>query len=292
MRARTAWLIASPVIAVLCAAVVAGCPEAPSPPPMTQGVTPEEHDPFFPIGPTDNHALERSGGVGQDAFSCASCHTGTATFAEFTCLNCHAATTAVENALDAKHASARGYLKADASCYACHPRGSAAFVPAEGEGEGEPFDHNADAFPLPHGNNVGCADCHPGMFDTPPEYSTRCAGCHLSAENQAATNSGHALLADYYDGNNNETGCRECHATTPIDPAVRPFSNHNAVSGPSGGFGTSHFQPASCKVCHTSVQDPPKEWAIDFLESTCTAACHGAGEPHGQGCSPGNQAGC
>ncbi|OGQ12841.1 MAG: hypothetical protein A2138_07745 [Deltaproteobacteria bacterium RBG_16_71_12] len=107
------------------------------------------------------------------------------------------------------------------------------------------------------------------------------------------TNGGHGAFSTMYDANDNDTGCRECHATTPIDSRIRDFTvSHNAVSGLAGGFGTTHYQPEHCKVCHTAWQAEPKEWAIDYAGPTCTADCHGVNPPHGAGCLPGSQTDC
>ena len=95
-----------------------------------------------------------------------------------------------------------------------------------------------------------------------------------------------------YEANDSYTGCRECHSSTPVETALFvPFEdNHNGINGASGGYGTNHWGPAHCKVCHTSRLDPPQEWSIDFSQINCTAACHTP--PHGAGCLPGSQTDC
>lgn len=297
MRARPALLVASPFIVVGALAAVACTPEPGPAPPMTKGF-PDDfatvgHEPFFPIGPGAKHAL--SGTI-----TCDGCHGGKETFKEFTCLGCHARNATARDDLESKHGGmGAAFQLEDSFCYHCHPRGErSGGSGGEGEGEGDIWGisraEHAPFFPVDsaagdiHGG-AGCGACH-GDYGGDPMV-TNCRGCH-AAPTEADLFAAHTIFDPIYTANNTETGCLECHAGTPINPAVRPFSNHNAVSGPSGGFGTNHFAPENCKVCHNTYQTEPKEWAIDFSTANCTADCHGVNDPHDAACTPGDQTGC
>lgn len=290
MRSRIAWLLVSLAAAGIAVVVTPGC-EEPTPPPMTNGLTAAEHDAFFPIDANAAHALDRAvAGLGN--INCASCHPPAATFETFGCLSCHAINSAAENQLDGAHASARGYAKEDASCYACHPRGEA--TPqggeGEGEGEGEPFDHNTDGFPLPHGGGVGCAQCH---ADLGGDYSTTlCWGCHqgdaspsIFEKHQPAAPAGaSAQLGAIFDGDHSEDSCRECHSPATMIPATFHLTSHDPTMFPT------HALSPECKDCHRTRQAEPTDWAIDFTSTGCinTTGCHSQ-EPE---CSAANQGGC
>lgn len=289
--------VAAPVAALVAAA--ACTPEEGPAPPMTTGF-PDDfatvgHQPFFPIGPGANHALSGS-------ITCNGCHGGRATFKEYTCLGCHARNATAEDDLESKHDGMNERFRLDDTfCYGCHPRGERDGGGGEGEGEEDPWgisraDH-APYFPVDsaagdiHGG-AGCGTCHADYGGDP--LPTNCRGCHASPD-ESDLFEAHSIFQEIYDGNNTETGCLECHAGTPINPVVRPFSNHNAPTGPSGGYGTAHYadnRPDDCKVCHNSYQDPPKAWAIDFSSFDCSYACHGTFGPHGTPCTPGDHSGC
>lgn len=290
MRARLPLAVLGLSVIASGALMGSGCPETPPAPPMTLGLGAPEHESFFPIGTGAHHELERAAVYRAGNITCSACHPPGPTFEEFTCLTCHAGTNAAENQLDTAHASARGYSKEDASCYACHPRGEAVPQAAEGEGEGEVFDHDRDAFPVIDANathnGITCAQCH---ADVGGDYSvTLCWGCHqgdtaptIFEKHQPAQPAGVGTqLGAIFDGDHSETACRECHATTP----TFRLSNHEGFMFPQ------HPASPECKDCHRSRQEEPKEWAIDFQSTTCTntTGCHSS-EPT---CSAANREGC
>ncbi len=292
MRARSSLLVATAGLLAGAMAVVACTPEPGEPPPMTKGFGDDfattEHEDYFPIGPTAKHAL--SGTI-----TCNACHDGFDSFQGFTCLGCHARNTSAEDALKDIHADYDAAFRLDDNyCYRCHPTGQrfASGGGDEGEGEGDawnisPAEHG-QYFPIDPATSdthsgLRCGQCHADNGGDPT--LTSCKNCHGSADHSDPG------LVQIYDAHNTEAGCLECHAATPINPAIRPFSNHNAVSGPSGGFGTVHFNaitPATgCKHCHSTMQAEPKSWAIDFESHDCTT-CHN----HDPGCEPTSQDPC
>lgn len=293
MHARSALLVAALPFACGIIAVFACTPEEVAPPPITTGF-PEDfatvgHDPFFPIGPGAKHAL--SGTI-----DCNGCHGGMDTFSEFTCLGCHARNQAGADDLSDKHEGMGDrFALEDARCYSCHPRGETyggAGGEGEGEGEGETMTRESHQpwFPVAdsdtHGG-VGCGQCH---SDYGGDWSgTLCSECHLE-DLTVLTNTAHSTLSTIYEANDSTTGCRECHSSTPVENIlIMPFTDHNARTN---NYGISHYLPEHCRVCHTTRLAEPQEWAIDFSQVTCTAACHGSGEPHGAGCLPGNTGPC
>jgi len=264
------------------------------------------HAELFPIGPGDKHALNRAV-VGAGTLDCEACHGGRASFAEFNCVACHNTVTGTE-ALRTKHLPRGAAYRAEESyCYGCHSCGqrycqSGGGGDGEGEGEGEGANWNLSAadhapyFPVDPGagdthGGVSCESCHSDGGGDPS--LTLCSECHLQNYG-VLTNTAHSAstIAPMYDANDDTNGCRECHSTTPLSSVFPPpFETfHNGLTGISAGYGTNHWGPAHCRVCHTQRLDPPKEWSINYGEINCTAACHSS--PHGEGCTPSNKGPC
>ncbi len=212
------------------------------------------------------------------------------------------------------HGEVASFRAADASCLACHPdglRGDAQNVPAPPDG-GVGADHNVDNFPIgpgaahgsdatgPYvarlavtpGDDTTCTACHANNEDRTQQL---CLACHLlddapqvgglnidDAHGPSAPASFAQQLRTSYDlvrGNTggDAGGCKECHAETPINAAVRsPATGQPGIIGGTHalavGIETNHNE-AKCKQCHQSYLTAPKTWAIDFLTSSCTC-CH------------------
>jgi hypothetical protein len=208
------------------------------------------------------------------------------------------------------HAEVASFRAEDASCLACHPdgvRGNAQDVPSGPA-------HSDVNFPIDLGDAHGPDDGGPYALSVArtPAADTTCSACHASVElarrNEALCFECHALdtqvdggvdigvahgplspppiaeqLRTSYelirtgDAARTNVGCKECHAETPINPAVRSSPDagpglitpaHIAVAG----IETNHHQ-ATCWQCHQSRLPAPKEWAIDFQTSSCIC-CH------------------
>lgn len=268
------------ILALACLALVAADACAPYEPPLTRGLTAKEHEEYFPIDTDDPHALEAASPDGA-AISCTSCHDGTASFETAVCLRCHELDA---TPLVTAHFDVAGYEAVDASCLRCHPRGDTSDVPGL-DIRGVDV-HNELWFPIgpdsAHGGEAyaariapgesSCSSCHVSAED---RSQMLCLECHLRDEVPIAEAHGpdsplgeRRLLRTSFDLANDSKGCQECHAETPIHPAVRPVTNHAAAAG----IETDHHR-ATCKECHQSRLPPPKEWAIDFRATSCIP-CH------------------
>jgi hypothetical protein len=251
---------ATSLIVLLCPVLLGaglGCLDGEAPP-LTNGVSTTEHEPWFPIGPDANHALGKAAGVA--AIDCDSCHGGRDTFAEPVCMGCH-----VEAALSAMHSEIAGYLAQDAACYGCHPRGTRDGPAGEG-------DHSSTFFPIgasdAHGGSAylarvtetqtSCSACHADVVD---RSVVLCAECH--AADEPTPTAAHSGLSRSFE--DNSAACLACHAETPISSIMHPLANHTAIE--------PYHHSAECRGCHQSNRDPPKDFAIDFKATSCIP-CH------------------
>lgn len=290
---------------------VAGCDERGQEPPLTRGVTAEEHQGYFPISAGAPHAL---GVLAQDGseINCTSCHAGTPTFETSLCRSCHLADTP---SLVFVHALVVDPLPVDdALCLGCHLDGNR--VPRPPEVDAGPVEPGVDAGPPPpepprithedwfpigpeslHGNATYVA--RRADIDGPAVLENECRACHVSTvlEERAQVLCLECHLRD-------ETDIEEAHGsagsladrellfnsydlatTPPRDPNIGCKECHaevpiNEAVRPvddhedAGGIKTDHHQ-ATCTQCHQSKLPEPREWGIDFRASSCVC-CHTA----------------
>lgn len=258
------------VIAV-AVAVAAGCDDEP---PLTLGITAEEHQAYFPITAATPHALGAAAPNGLP-ISCEGCHAGTDSFRTALCVSCHQFDAVP---LFVAHGAVAGFEIVDASCLACHPTGD------RGEAAGVE-NHSELWFPIDaddaHGGPAylarveagqsSCTACHASVED---RSLPLCAGCHAADTIPLAT-AHQGVIRTFI---NDSVKCKECHADTPINPAVRPVSLHDSI------FPVNHHA-AKCTDCHSQHRAEPQPWAIEFGIALCTR-CHIAA------CTPGNQGAC
>jgi hypothetical protein len=194
------------------------------------------HDDFFPMGAGSHHA-----GV-----ACASCHVDPQDYKTFSCVDggCHP-----QAQTDPNHSGVVGYVFVSASCYSCHPNGSA-----------DGAVNHAAFFPITpsdaHGN-VPCATCHADATD---HANVTCASatCHASA----ATGTQHGAVGGYVWSS---PSCLRCHA----DAQVAHVSAHLPF-GITSGF--KHYK-TSCLGCHDAMRTD-KPWGADFTPFKCFQTCH------------------
>lgn len=226
--------------AAAAALALAGCNLSGAEAPWLTMPSPDAHSTFFPIGKGAVHDV--TGGT----ISCDGCHSPQApTFKQFECVGCHT---------DAKttpfHAGVSGYQWSSASCYGCHPQGTASSV-----------NHGA-IFPIRGGTKhdaVLCSQCH---VDPANRKNVDCATCHT----QLAVASKHGAVVDYPQ-HANTAGCLRCHA----DGQVNRIASH----GDPGITGARH-QPW-CLICHPGMRTD-KPWGADWQSRSCTP-CHSSNNP-------------
>lgn len=256
---------------LVLAVAVAGCAAEP---PLSLGITAEEHQVYFPITAAAPHALGAASPNGQP-ISCEGCHGGTDSFRIALCISCHQLDAVP---LVAVHSGVAGFEAVDASCLSCHPtgdRGSAAGVENHSDlwFPIDPEDsHGGPAYlARVEAGESSCTACHASVED---RSIPLCAGCHAADTIPLAT----AHLGVIRTFVNDSVKCKACHADTPISAQVRPVSRHDEI------FPVNHHA-AKCTDCHRSNRAEPQEWAIEFRIAACTA-CHIAA------CTPQNPGAC
>ena len=152
------------------------------------------HDAFFPIAVGSKHTL----GSDSPAIACNSCHGGGASFMEFDCLSCHQHSD--QAALDLGHRGVSQYAYDSASCYSCHPRGTAGGAVPTGAMSDPAQDLTVDA-EIPSYVDTSISSVSP-LIETlpmPMDHASRqvgaaayasCGNCH-----------GNAGAGAYYPGN-------------------------------------------------------------------------------------------
>lgn len=257
-----------PLLLFMLVAVV-GCDGAPS---LSLGITTAEHDGYFPISGTAPHALGVVARTGLP-ISCEGCHGGTDSFRVALCIGCHQLDAVP---LPVAHGGVAGFELVDTSCLACHETGLRGSEVGVGDHSARRFPIDADdvhggpAYLARIGTESSCNACHPAAN----RFTPLCAECHAADTTPLAiTHQG--VIRTFV---NDSVKCKECHADTPINPAVRPVSNHDLL------FPVNHHA-AKCTDCHSSHRPVPQAWAIDFAVALCTK-CHIAA------CTQGNQGAC
>ncbi len=230
-RARLPLAAVSLVQAVVVA-VLAGCWNSPSYPPLERHrVDASNHGTYFPIDPASIH----------QGIDCEACHGGTPTFLDFSCLNCH---DHAEARTDSAHAGISGYSYASSACYQCHLNGTAAGV-----------DHS-QFFPIGPGSvhsAEGCADCHP----VPTDHRVfTCISCHTHA--QAHTDSTHAGVAGYQHAS---SACLACHPNSEVMTRAQHERFFPIASG---------RHDLACDDCHTTALDYTKFECILRHDHECS----------------------
>jgi hypothetical protein len=262
------------VIATLLALSVLACEEEPK---LTYGIDAKEHTErgYFPIDNVAVHALGKPTFGGP--MSCDSCHGGRNSFKEFKCFECHN--------FDARspivvHQGIAGFVLDNQHCLSCHADGT------KGSEQGVAT-HSERSFPIratdSHGSPAylarvkadqdACTACHASVAD---RTLLRCAECH--AEDARPLADAHAALSRSFE--NDTVACKRCHGETPVNPAVRPLTEHRA-----NFFDPNHHE-SKCTECHAQAAEPPKQWTTNFAVATCQT-CH-----TNPACSPGNPRAC
>lgn len=146
-------------------------------------LSPEEHQPYFPIKTGTNH----------EGSACDACHS-TGTYKEFNCLNCHEH---IKTTADTQHSAVWGYVYASNNCYGCHPYGDAI---TEGE-------HSTLYFPITSGahSNYKCQDCHK---DASTYKVFTCTGCHTGEHLCSNMDPKHSGVKNYQCL---DSACYSCH---------------------------------------------------------------------------------
>jgi hypothetical protein len=215
-RTLLALLVPAGVIAAACSNPATSAPEL-------KGMTAASHDALFPI----------VGGT-HDGVACDTCHEGAESFTHFSCVNCHAEHG--QPRIDSTHLGVvAGYAWSPTSCYACHPRGTAAGI-----------DH-ARFFPIGAGAvhaAVACSSCHPNPSD---RKVFDCVGCHAEAQTASPASNitaRHSGVAGYAWAS---ASCYQCHPDSTV-PAV----DHAAFFPIAAG---SKHAGIACSTCHTVPGD-------------------------------------
>ena len=287
-RAHRAW------VAVACAlcACSNGAPEA------TRNTAPDgaSHEKYFPIGPSDPHALGKTLAGSAVPVDCNTCHGQAQTFKQFDCLGCHAATPT-----DGEHFGNPDYQWKSLDCYRCHARGTlsttleahAARFPI-GAGASHQFGKRLDLGNGAGAAAVACASCHQQWVKPDPtagwvlSSSVTCTTCHTAAGTNAAgpppvdlgpAHAGKVAGASWQaQGAGPTTNCLQCHAADLNERVAAHGSGTAAFPSDAPGepfvIGSgSHF--VSCESCHGAAAAPAglKNPRLDFAARTCTA-CH------------------
>jgi len=228
---------------------------------------PTSHDAFFPIAAGSKHAL----GSDSPAITCNSCHGGTATFQQFDCLSCHQHSD--QAALTRGHHGLSQYAYDSASCYSCHPRGTAGGALPSGliSDPAQDFTINAQ-IPSYVDTSISSLSPQTETLPMPMDHSTT----HVDATAFASCGNCHpgASAGAYYPGNLHASlanlnlaqpsACADCHASskpigfvgpTATNPARTPASaemKHDAVLWSNGLPTAASAVPQDCAVCHVA----------------------------------------
>jgi hypothetical protein len=266
------------------------CERELSEPPQRE-MTPERHDPFFPIAEGSFHSVEDGDANGEGGpLDCASCHQpGSESFSDFTCTDCHAHE---QVDMDATHVGFKDYLFESPRCYTCHPRGNVA----------EEIDHE-QFFPIRDGTaheGVSCATCHTDPND---RERVSCTGCHVSEDGEDEIEHGVVEMAEVHndipDYEWASPACVTCHpGAEPVglmDHPFFPITPDDVHGGPKVEGGDELI---TCSDCHASRADrslllcaechevaetaEDHDGVPDFLhESGSCLLCHKDGQPEG-----------
>jgi hypothetical protein len=265
----------------------AGCTEPKADDIENVRLTPKQHAEDFPIDEAATHALDKDAYGGP--MSCDSCHQGTATFAEFKCVECHEhdGNEWPGTPLLTVHGGIAGFNLGNQYCLSCHPDGTS------GSEQGLQ-DHDTNDFPIntatPHGDaaylarvpvgETTCTACHASVED---RSVLLCAECHADdAVPLADVHNDSPGFTTSFNNGDDSPGCKKCHGTTPVPPAVVPATAHNDIFI----VFPSHHNAQRCEQCHSTYEPEPKPWTIDWKASSCIpchlAACaYDAASPNG-----------
>src|SRR2546427_1840969 len=247
--------------------------------PVNTMLDPTTHDSFFPIAAGSKHAL----GSDSPAITCNSCHGGTATFQQFDCLSCHQHSD--QAALTLGHHGLSQYAYASASCYSCHPRGTANGAAPSGLISDPARDLTVSA-QIPSYVDTSISSLSPQTETLPMSMDhatthvdaaafTSCGNCHVNAGSGAYyPGELHTSLDNL--GLAQPSACGDCHATsepmgfvgpTASNPARTPASGemkHDAVLWSNGGPTVVSAVPQECGVCHVApTMSTPASWAAN-----------------------------
>jgi hypothetical protein len=228
---------------------------------------PTSHDQFFPIAAGSKHAL----GSDSPAITCNSCHGGTNTFQQFDCLSCHQHSD--QAALAVGHRALSQYAYASASCYSCHPRGTAGGAVPSGVISDPARDLTVNA-QIPSYVDTSISSLSPQTETLPMPMDHATTKVDAAAFSSCGTCHVNAAAGAYYPGNFHSSlatlnlaqpsACGDCHATskpigfvgpTATNPARTPASGemkHDAVLWGNGLPTAASAVPQDCAVCHVA----------------------------------------
>ncbi len=260
-------------VSALC--LLAACGPAPTPVPANTMLDATTHAPRFPIAAGSKHAL----GSDTPAIACNSCHGAFDTFRKFDCVSCHAHSN--QAALDQAHHGLAGYAYASASCYSCHPHGTAAGTLPSGTVSDPARAIDVDALiPSYIGSTISSLTQQRETLPMPMDHGaphlasaalSSCGNCHVNAATGPFRPGVlHASLANL--GLAQPTQCLDCHSTsmpigfvgpTAINPVRRPASGemkHDAVAWTNGAPTQASIVPTECALCHAGPADSTQSW--------------------------------
>src|SRR6266851_2973197 len=273
---------------------------------------PATHDSFFPIAAGSKHAL----GSDSPAITCNSCHGGGNSFKQFDCLSCHQHSD--QAALALGHRGKPQYAYASASCYSCHPRGTAGGVVPSGLISDPARDLTVNAqIPSYVDTSISSLSAQTETLPMPMDHASK----HVDAAAFASCGNCHGNAGAFYPGNLHSSlanlnlaqpsACADCHASskpigfvgpTATNPARTPASSemkHDAVLWSNGLPTAAIAVPQDCAVCHvTPTMSMPASWATNragktpaLFHTSLTAAnlpqpascvdCHANSRPNG-----------
>src|ERR1700674_4426737 len=242
------------------------------------------HAPFFPIPPGSKHAL----GSDSPAITCNSCHGGSNSFKQFDCLSCHQHQD--QATLTAGHHGVSQFTYDSASCYSCHPRGTAGGALPPG-GISDPAKSVTFSAEIPSCVDPSISSLSPRtetlpmpMLHASPNVAAvaiaSCGNCHVNASMGAFYPGDlHTSLANLNLAQ--PSACVDCHASsmptgfvgpTATNPARTPASSemkHDAVLWSNGLPTKASAVPQDCAVCHvTPSMSMSATWANNRAGTT------------------------
>lgn len=242
------------------------------------------HDVFFPISAGSKHAL----GSDSPAITCDSCHGGSSSFKQSDCLSCHQHQD--QATLTAGHRGVAQFAYDSASCYSCHPRGTAGGAVPPGA-TSDPARSLTVQAEIPSYVDTSISILTPQteilpmpMLHASPSLAAAtlasCGNCHANAG-----------MGTYYPGDlhlslaalklGQPSACRDCHAIsvptglvgpTATNPARTPASSemkHDAVLWSNGAPIKTSIVTQDCSVCHvTPTMALQATWATSRAGTT------------------------
>ena len=233
-----------------------------------------DHESYFPLASTV-HAIH-----GANQIVCSDCHLDRTNRSSLACTACHLGSHD-QPLMDSRHSGVPNYSWTPASCFGCHPNGTAA---------GATFAH--PFFPITaadtHGKNgIVCIDCHATPGDN---TKVDCTSCHIGTHDQAPMTTRHTGIPGFQWAT---TQCLFCHPHSEpvgnLDHAaffpITAGSKHAAIACVDCHIDATNRQVLGCAQCHAGDATPvlAVHNGIPGFANTSTAClqCHRNAEPVG-----------